>query len=296
MNEKVLAQIVKNLFSGNISNSYNHEIYDTLFGNEIFKSNRFDKGSLVTLILNLDKESSVINAMQANQGVVNPVTFVLDKLFAVSRNIKPYVHPFISWATDNKNFSKDTFNYLFSRYESEIKGIPINDFTDLPGSIKRELIAKGVDGLEPQSFFSMAFWKSKPAPVIIEEPVAVYTPQITELSFNNKLFERVIDGDVKYYIESIKLNAEQFEAVFDNSMPSKSNHYMINLLPKFLNKTVENYLSFNALEPEEAKENTLVQLKLLNKKAVDILNEGLSNEKERIVTQSKVNTNIMKQY
>jgi hypothetical protein len=296
MNEKVLAQITKYLFSGNIARAYSHEVYDTLFQNEVFKSSSLDKGSLVTLILNLDKDSSVIKAMEENKGVVNPVKLVLDKLLIAFSSAKPPVHPFISWATNNKKFSKDTFNYLYSLYATEIKALPLDQLNELPNPIKAELTSKGVSNLEKTGFFSMVFGKAKPAPVPVEVIAPVYTPNPTELSFNDKLFERVTDADVKYYIESIKLNAEQFEAVFDNTLTSKNNHYMINLLPKFLNKTVENYLSFNALDPEEAKENTLVQLKLLNKKAVDILNEGLSNEKEKIVTQSKVNKNIMNQY
>ncbi len=304
LSEKHIANIVQYLIDENnniILNYYDNEVYDALFAHEKFNSSLYDREAFLNKLLKMDFTGGFYQARKASNFTVNPTSIILDKFL---QNAKPAIpmeqHPLITWIMhQNEHYSRDTLKSLMIFYKDEIKGF------DFKGIKINPVLAKGLEeyGMNiPAKKRLFSFLNKKK---IIEHKVDNTTSivnvnnekdEVTKIVFNNTLFEQIKDNDVKRYVDSILLNAEQFNMLLNGHQDFDSEHYINNLLPKFLNKTIENYLHFAILEEENAKANVMIQLKLISKKTFEILNQGLEQEKSKIIFKDAVHTKVIEKY
>ena len=126
----------------------------------------------------------------------------------------------------------------------------------------------------PKLMFDEEVIKESEKPLIemkekIEQPS---TSKITKATIKD-----IKDVEIKNYIDSIIFEAQQFKTIYtEGDNESQDFDYIKNILPKLLSRTIQNYLEFTRTkDPFEVKKNTLIQLKLLNKKTFEILNKSL---------------------
>ena len=294
LTEKHIADIAQYLLSPHIvAEFYDHAAYTSLFKHHAFNTPRFDRSAILNTILTADSTSLLENIRQKYSNTVNPTTVLLDKFYGMSEPItQKGQHPFLYWANlQGYNFSRDTLYYLVKHYKVDIEGM---NYKDIPSVLKRELKGLGFYNIPEVGLWQKWFGKKnqQSEPVKVELPKAVSEKE----SFNTIFISQIKDTEIHKYIEAILLNAEQYTMMFSDNSYSDDSHYIATLLPKFLNKAMNSYLHFSTIEPEEAKEHILVQLKLLNKKTFEILNSGLQSEKENAIRQERIQNRIIKQY
>jgi hypothetical protein len=305
LSEKHIAHIVQYLVDANndiIIKHYDNDVYDALFSHEKFNSSLYDREAFLNKLLMMDNSLKFYNTRQLSNLTVNPTSVILDKFM---KNAKPALpmeqHPLITWVKfQNDYYSRDTFKSLMIFYANELadfdfKGIKINS------ALAKALEENGMILPERKGFFSF-LRKKKPSVTKFEVVPSVSTVEETKnpsdrLEFNISLFEQVKDSDVKRYIDSIMLNAEQFDMLTNNKGDIETIHYMHTLLPKFLNKTIDNYLHFATMdEDDNAKNNVVVQLKLINKKTFEVLSQSLEYEKNQILRDGSIHHKVMQNY
>jgi hypothetical protein len=302
LTEKHIAQISNFLLSENvIINNYDHEVFDSLFKNTTFNSESVDRASILNKIFEVDGKISMYHARVATNNAVNPTTTLLKKFFdSANPSIHYQVHPFLAWShLQQIEFSDATLPFMFKKYSSDIAKFTSDDFTTyVPKHVQKKLKALGISVPETLGWFKKMFGSKEAelSPVVVTNNIPEPIQTVIALEFDNDLFKKVKDQDIQKYISSIQLNAEQYSIVFNKNIVYESEHYMKNILPKFLNKTVENYLHFSTMDEVEAKDNVLVQLKLLNKKTFEVLNQGLQEEKEDVARTGRIHNRIIKNY
>lgn len=301
LSEKHIAYFSQVLFAKNQlpTQYYDHTVYEALFKHEKFNSKLYDREALLNKLMALDGTSGFSQVRRRSEYTVNPTSILLDKFFAFSKKPEPLEqHPFMTWVKLNEyeaDFSIDTLNSLACHYKDELNSLDLHKINAHP-KLKSALIRNGLVYPEKNGFFSSLFKKKKPIEKELVENKEDKKIQLITQEFNAVLYAQVKDLDVKKYIESIQLNAEQFCVLLPEANYLENEHYIKNLLPKFLNRTIENYLHFSTLEENEAKENVLVQLKLMNKKTFEILNQGLSDQKDRLIEQGAIQNKILESY
>jgi hypothetical protein len=302
-----LADVV--MKSANLVTYSQNSFYQTFFSQPLLKSNLIDKHIFLEAIFNADVSENNREAFLKNNQSSNPVSFVLQTfLQQVDLSNTSFIkNPLIIWAEkqNKKYFSSTMFSLLYEKFGHNMQSLSLQDTANI---LNKELLVqfeqKGIKVEKKQSFFKSFFGNSNEntfseTPTIarieeskVEQPVAANKQEV----FNHDLYQRVNDNDLKQYIEAILLNSEQFNFLCDTQSQMENDHYMNNLLPKFLNKTVENYLYFATMNEPEAKLNALTQLQLLNKKTFSVLNADLENAKEMAERENRVHTAIIKQY
>lgn len=295
--EKHIALVGQFLLNPEIlSKHYDNPIYQDFFKHKAFNSNFFDRGAFLNKIFEADG-SSVISAIRfGSDHTLNPTLVLLDTFYKnVKGDIKNSEHPFIKWSAHQRGSKQtSTLPFLMKVYEKDISNFTSEEYKKIPQNVQEEMKKLGVTAPKSLGFFKKLFGQKVPQ-VAIEAPIV--QPVTQEASdFNQTLYNKVIDEDVKKHIGSIQLNAEQYGIVFNNNTGSDSDHYMTVVLPKFLNKTVENYLYFATMDEGEAKDNVLTQLKLINKKTFEVLNQGLQEEKHQVLIQGRVQNRMLKNY
>jgi hypothetical protein len=290
------------------SEYYDHKVYDALFAHESFNSDFFDREAILNKIVKNDTHKAIIG-LRGNNNTVNPTNIMLTKMFKYS---KPAAfmnkHPFITWIEgQNENFCKDTLRSLVNHYGDDLLNLELrnirvdyhvrNAFEEL-GFIypknpswkvmwsrdnekkKMRLIRIGQDQIKEET--------------IIEEKQENIKPVINNFSIT--LIEQVKDVDIKKLIESVHFNYQQYHTLGRNRMMDDNVHYMTELLPKFLKTTIDNYLHFSMLDADYAKEEALVQLKLLNRKAFSILKDELEQEQKDMEYRNAVHKKVIDKY
>lgn len=305
-----LADVV--MKSANLVTYSQNSFYQTFFSQPLFKSNLIDKSIFLNAIFNADVSENNREAFLKNNQSSNPVSFVLQTfLQQVDLSNTIFVkNPLLLWAEkqNRKYFSGAMLSLLYEKFGNNIQSLSLQDIANISN---KELLVqfeqKGIKIEKKQGFLKSFFGTSDNS--ISSEPVAqISSTRAEEIKaeqpitvskqevFNHELYKRVNDNDLKQYIEAILLNAEQFNFLCDTQSQMENDHYMNNLLPKFLNKTVENYLYFATMNEQEAKLNAMTQLQLLNKKTFSVLNADLENAKEMAERENRVHTAIIKQY
>lgn len=301
-----LADVV--MKSANLVTYSQNSFYQTFFSQPLFKSNLIDKSIFLDAIFNADVSENNREAFLKNNQSSNPVSFVLQTfLQQVDLSNTSFVkNPLVLWAEkqNKKYFSGTMFSLLYDKFGSNLQSLSLQDTANISN---KELLVqfeqKGIKIEKKQGFLKSFFGNNdntsiEPTPAIaveekkVEQPVGTSKQEV----FNHELYKRVNDNDLKQYIEAILLNAEQFNFLCDTQSQMENDHYMNSLLPKFLNKTVENYLYFATMNEQEAKLNAMTQLQLLNKKTFSVLNADLENAKEMAERDNRVHTAIIKQY
>ncbi len=301
LSEKHIAYFSQVLFAKNQipTQYYDHSIYEALFKHPKFNSQLYDREALLNKLMALDATSGFNQVRKKSEYTVNPTSILLDKFFAFSKKPEPLEqHPFMTWVKLNEydaDFSIDTLNSLVRHYKDELNSLDLHKINVNP-KLKSALIRNGLIYPEKNGFFSSFFKKKQPIEKELIENKEDKKIQLITQEFNTVLYAQIKDLDVKKYIESIQLNAEQFCVLLPEDNYVENEHYIKTLLPKFLNRTIENYLHFSALEEHEAKENVLVQLKLMNKKTFEILNQGLSDHKDKLIAEGAIQNKILESY
>lgn len=305
LSEKHISQIAQYLLKADIIVAhYDHHVFENLFKHSTFNSSSFDRESILKQILYLDTHFPIIQLRRENSNTVNPITILLDKFYNFTENnLITQVSPFFTWIKHNSSHYSDSLVYIANKYKEDIESSSLKDIHSIPTACLDMLISMNFNLPKKKNFFQK-MWegtKSKPSlerKITIDNHVDVFPPvkPIEALNFDLHLFKLVKDNDIQKYIESIQLNVEQYTVVFNNNLVYENEHYMKNILPKFLNKTIENYLHFSTMEEEDAKNNVLIQLKLLNKKTFEVLNNGLAEEKSLILKNDRVNKRIINSY
>lgn len=302
LTEKHISQVVNSVIaSDTIAEFYDHSIYTNLFKNPSFNSSLFDRSIVLINILKCDVSDSVRKVVKNGHGV-NPTVMVLNAFYAhANQDIKFQQHPFISWChlswADHLQ-SRDTLGYLFNHYEKDIKSWDANFCSSLHPLTREKLAIKNFNIPKKPGFFSKLL-NGKPDLETVEKPQLeeAVRPVVETVAFNEILFARVLDSNIQQYIASIKLNAEQFDVLVSGGHSIENEHYMKKLLPTFLNKTIENYLHFSTVnDGDEAKENVVLQLKLLNKKTFEVLSDSLEQETESMKHKQKVHNKVLRSY
>lgn len=280
---------------------YDHPVLKSLFSHCKFNSGLYDREAFLNKLMALDNTQSFAKARQDSNFTVNPISVILDNF---SKHATPALpmekHPFIGWINEqNENYSRDTFNSLMIFYKEEINTMDLSKAV-IHSSLAKALSDFGVVCPEKSGFFSFWKTKSKNKKIVAEKQIPTVEKEpakpLVKDPFNTVLFEQVKDEQINKYIESIVLNSEQFSVLFNGNSVLEHEHYMANLLPKFLNKTVDNYLHFSTIDELEAKNNAIVQLKIINKKTFEVLNYVLENEKDQLVTKNAVHQKIINKY
>lgn len=304
LSEKHIAHIVQYLVDANndiIVKHYDNDVYDSLFSHVKFNSALYDREAFLNKFLIMDNSIKFYNTRQLSNLTVNPTSIILDKFL---KNAKPALpmqrHPLITWIIyQNEYYSRDTLKSLMIFYANELKDFDFKEIK-INSTLAKALEENGMTLPEKKGFFSF-LRKKKPSVAKFKEipsvsPVEETKKSTDKLNFNIVLFEQVKDNEVKRYIDSIMLNAEQFNMLTSNKGDIETIHYMHTLLPKFLNKTIDNYLHFSTLEDEDAKNNVMVQLKLMNKKTFEVLNQSLEYEKNQILRDGSIHHKVMQSY
>lgn len=306
------SQICNHVFKKElVSNHYSHDVYQSLFNHSLFLNKDFNHRSVLLSILKNDNSTSIKNLRQKSNYALNPTTHLLDKYYAVVKDDNPQ-DSFTYWANQQgRNFSISTTNYLLTKCHESFNTqqlLPINY------RLKQFLQTKGLNIPDNRSVWKrfldicnsvlythtneIQYYTQTDKIEVNQESVnTIYKEHYQKPSFNHVLLEQIKDDVIKRYVDSIILNAEQFYSLNQPTVELKEEiHYMNNLLPKFVNKTVENYLHFATLEPEEANNQALTQLKLLNKRTFEVLNLMLEENKESAASESRVISKLINRY
>ena len=303
-NEVSMSNLLASTVHAPIVSEYaNHSFYERLFSHPVFKSSLIDKASILDKILSLDKSSEFRQVRESNNQTINPTTIILNTFFQhVEKDSLNFTqHPFIKWANQqNNNFSVDTFRFLFNFFEDSIRSLTPDYFTNIGTSALFNLLhEQGIQTPGKKTLWGRLFGGNNETKPIIQSQLVkntvVHNPAIESIAFNKTLFQQVTQKDILYYISAIELNAEQF-LLFNHDSQSENDYYIKQQLPRLLNRTIENYLHFASMEVEAATGNTLIQLKLLNKKTFDVLSEVLNHEKAMAEREGNVQTRILKSY
>ncbi|NCP98403.1 hypothetical protein GW796_00820 [archaeon] len=264
-----------------ISIFYDNVIYDALFSHQSFNSSFFDREKIINKLLSLDNSKLFDAVREKTNNTINPTSVMLDKLF---RFISPVnyndPHPFSIWMKANGlnlHASINTLNSLILHYKREMdevsfKGIRIHD------KLLNILIDNGIID-EPKRKVKILV-KNEEVIKESEKPLIEMKEKIDQPS-TSKITKATIkdikDVEIKNYIDSIIFEAQQFKTIYtEGDNESQDFDYIKNILPKLLSRTIQNYLEFTRTkDPIEVKKNTLIQLKLLNKKTFEILNKSL---------------------
>jgi hypothetical protein len=286
-----------------LSKHYDHNVFKALFSHEKFNSNLYDREAFLNKLMQLDYTNAIHKERVDSNFTVNPTSIILDTFMKYAKPALPMEqHPFITWVKrQNENYSRDTFSSLMTFYKDEIHNVNLEN-VPIHASLVKALAEFGISCPEKKGLFSF-LKKKKPQDKHVVQVKQIVQPQVQEQKkdiakelFNTVLFEQVKDEQIKKYIESITLNLEQFNSLFDDVNSIENHHYMHNLLPKFLNKTIENYLHFATIDEDEAKDNVMVQLKLINKKTFEVLTNGLEHQKNQIATDNVIHHKVLKHY
>jgi hypothetical protein len=290
------------------SEYYDHKVYDALFAHENFNSDFFDREAILNKIVKNDTHKAIVSTRRNNNNTVNPTSLMLNKMFKYS---KPAVfmnkHPFITWIEiQNENFCKDTLKSLVNHYGDdllnlELRHVQINyhvksAFEDMGFIYPKNpswRVMWGRDNEKKKMRLIRIGQHQTKEDVIIEDKKEDIKPID---NFSIALLEQVKDLDIKKLIESVHFNYQQYHTLGRNRMMDDNVHYMTELLPKFLKTTIDNYLHFSMLDADYAKEEALVQLKLLNRKAFSILKDELENEQKDMEYKNAVHTKVINNY
>lgn len=290
-------------------NHYDHKIYDALFAHDNFNSEFFDREAILNKIVKNDTIRGVIRIRKNNNYTVNPTSLILSKIFNLA---KPAVamnkHPFITWIEgQNDNFSKDTLKSLIYHYGDDLLAL------DLRKIQVNYLVKSAIEE------FGLIYPKSPSWRVMLSRDSEKKKMRLIRISHNNNqeevisqekkvqlniavdnisiaLIEQVKDIDVKKLIESVHFNYQQYHSLGANRMMDDNVHYMTELLPKFLKTTLDNYLYLSMSDMENAKEEALVQLKLLNRKTFLILKDELERDDKDMEYKNAVHKKLMSNY
>ncbi|MBC7475390.1 MAG: hypothetical protein H7263_13955 [Candidatus Sericytochromatia bacterium] len=294
--EKNIAQIVNQVLEAKlVIQFYDHVMYDKIFNHTSFNSKYFDRDKVLQQILLLDSDNSIKKIRSSSQDTVNPITFLLDKFYKSEQYYQVMinkVHPFIYWGNNQgENFNEDTYQYLFKKYKKELLKLSGNEFKNFDNNLKQKCKKMGLTNVCLDTVFDKFFHKkNKYATKVIEEFKNNSNSTIED--FNQLFIQRISDLEIGKYIQSIELNSQQYLKI-SNELGSHNVHYMKISIPKFVNNAMDTYLHFSTIDPANAKESILVQLKLLNKKTFDILNEELENQKEYALRNIRIQNKII---
>ena len=289
LNEKHVSHLIGILITDEIiSRFHNNPIYDALFAHQSFNSLRFNREAVLHRILKLDNSSIFHNMRVESSFTFNPTSIILDKFFRFSSPIQTiHHHPFLRWINENVenvNFSMDTLLSLIKHYNSELQDLDLNNIK-MPLKMAEVFRQAGVPILIKQGLMSKLFKKEKS----LDEPTTKSSskkvePQIdvdvpTEsnsleeankpVSFNKGLFIKISDTEISQFVDSIVINTNKIGNFV--SEPSIDYLYIKSKLPKLVNTTIENYFKFSETNPVDARRNTLIQLKILNKKVNELV-------------------------
>jgi hypothetical protein len=287
-------------------NYYEHPIYEVLFAHNNFNSDFFDREAILNKIVLSDNAKEFIDAR--NTFKVNPTSVMLSNFFNLAKPAIPMnKHPFITWIENqNEGFSKETLKSLVNHYGNDLLELDLSKVV-INNHVVKALEGFGFEYSKPSKWKVMLnrYGEAKKVHLIrINQPSAnediiernnvVVKPLIN--NFSIALIDQVKDIDIKKLIESVHFNYQQYHDLDRNRMMDDNVHYMTELLPKFLKTTIDNYLHFSMLDSDYAKEEAIVQLKLLNRKAFSILKEELENEQKDMEYRNAVHKKVMENY
>jgi hypothetical protein len=288
---------------------YDHQIYQALFSHEQFNSEFFDREAILNKIVKNDTSRSVMRARKNNNHTVNPTSVILSKFFNVAKPATPMnKHPFITWIENQtEHFSKDTLKSLVTHYGDDLLNLDFRKvvvdyhvksalsevgFTYPKSPSWRVMLGRDSEA-KKMRLISVSQTPNK-EDVIVDVKQETVTPKVDNSAV--ALIDQVKDIDIKKLIESVHFNYQQYQSLGRNRMMDDNVHYMTELLPKFLKTTIDNYLHFSMLDSDYAKEEAIVQLKLLNRKAFSILKEELENEQKDMEYRNAVHKKVMENY
>lgn len=270
---------------------YNHPIYDALFAHQNFNSVSFSREDILNEILLIDRLESFEKIRIESNNTINPTSILLDKFFKFSSPTNlTKSHPFILWIqgknkgnANPESFSSNTLISLIKHYKNELNDLNLGELK-MPTKMSVFLRQAGIDIPEKKGIISKMFnqekvQKEKKDMPNFEtkkvEPIKEIknNSPIKSLSFNKSLFLKVKDSEITKFVNLIVLQGEQFLKISKDK--GQDYQYITIKLPKFLNTTIENYFKFSAEKPVEAKKNTLIQLKMIEKKSFDLLSNEL---------------------
>lgn len=285
---------------------YDHPIYDLLFSNKNFNSDFFDREAILNKIIISDNEKEFIDAR--NTFKVNPTNVMLSKFFNLAKPVIPMnKHPFITWIENqSESFSKDTLKSLVNHYGNDLLEL------DFGKVVINNHVIKALEGFG-FAYSKPSRWKvmlhrygdarrvhlirinqSSANEDIIEKNKIVINPLINNSAIT--LIDQITDLDVKKLIEAVHFNYQQYHALGRNRMMDDTVHYMTELLPKFLKTTIDNYLYLSMSDTDNAKEEALIQLKLLNRKAFAVLKEELENDHKDMEYKNAIHKKVINNY
>jgi hypothetical protein len=287
LSEEHLAHLSKILINDKIISRYHSDtIYDALFAHQNFNSPTFDRENVLNKILELDNSEEFAYLRRASNYTVNPTTIMLEKFYRFSSPIQiTKEHPFALWIKSNENnekFSVDTLASLLKHYKQELNEIGLGNLK-MPVKMAQMLMQIGLDinkkGIMAKMFPKENNVKDRTLTNSANkkvEPIILPSKQATETNsgaFNKALFLKVTDSEVSKYIDAIVVQANQILVIAGDK--SQEQQYVKVNLPKLVNTTVENYLKFLNDNPEQAKKNAVIQLKMLHKKTFELLSNIL---------------------
>jgi hypothetical protein len=275
-----------------ISVFYENPIFDALFSNQNFNSMEFNREAIINNILSLDNAKEFNEVRIGSNETVNPTSMILDKFFRFSSPIElKEQHPLVNWLKNNyknEKFSINTLITLSKYYKPEINDLGIIEL-NLPSKMLDILKMSGLFLPEKRGFLAKIFTKeksievkevvkSKGELVVVSNNILAPTlknnvENSSSLDFNNQLFSLVKDKDILQFIDAIRFNAEQVNLFGSDN--SEDVIYIKNQLPKFLNRSMENYFKYAEHNKEESKNNLMIQLKVLRKKTFEIMSRVL---------------------
>ncbi len=289
-----IEQLTKMLITEKIiSVFYQNQVFDALFSNQNFNSIEFNREAILNSILSIDNSEEFKEVRTSSNETINPTSIILDKFFRFSSPFElKEQHPLIIWLKTNyKNdkFSINTLITLSKYYKPELNDLGIIEL-NLPNKMLDILKMSGLFVPEKRGFLAKIFTKEKSMEVkevvkskgeLVLVPANNILPPLlknnvnnsSSLEFNNQLFSLIKDKDILQFIEAIKFNAEQVNLFGNDS--SEDVIYIKNQLPKFLNRSIENYFKYAESNREESKNNVMIQLKVLRKKTFEIMSRVL---------------------
>jgi len=290
------------------ANYYDHKVYELLFSYKNFNVDVFDREAILLKIIKNDTSKAITKARKNSGYTINPTSIMLQKFFncakpAISKN----EHPFITWVKNaNEEFSKDTLITLINYYGDDLLNL---DFRNINTSHKIKTVLEELGFTYPKSPGWRVIWgrdnEAKKMRLIrigkqINKEEDTFEPKEIKTFINNSfavnLLEQVKDEEIKKLVESVNFNYQQYQSLDNNRPLNDDVHYMTELLPKFLKTTIDNYLHYSMLDSDYAKQEALVQLKLLNRKAFSILKAELDREESDIKYQSAIHSTVIRKY
>lgn len=296
LNEKHLSHLAGILITdAMISRYHNDPIYDALFAHQSFNSTKFNREAVLNQLLKLDNSELFSQLRTSSSFTINPTSIILDKFFRFSSPMQSNkTHPFILWINANainNNFSVDTLLSLIKHYNNEVHDL---DLFNIKMSVKMAGVLRqaGVDIAEKKGLISKIFNKEKQhedekntttigadkkvEPVIDIPTQSGSTKESNKpVSFNKGLFITITDSEISQFVDSIVVKAAQVTNLIDE--PSIDYTYIKCKLPKLVNTTIENYFKFSNINALDARKNTVIQLKMLQKKVNELVTKHSKN-------------------